>query len=159
MLTVIWEQVLGPADVRALDALHARVIWIPDGAIEPLTDAALRYREIIGPPEADDPPHRSRGEHPGERRRSGGSGDAADRTASDAAEPAAGRAGRARAETAPGTAVEDGGGAEDSTDATPSIGSLADALEDALSATRDGAAAAPSTVDDRSRRGHHSTLL
>ena len=31
---------------RALDALYARVIWIPDGEIEPLTDAAMRYREI-----------------------------------------------------------------------------------------------------------------
>jgi hypothetical protein len=51
MLTVVWQQVLGPSDVAALDALYARVIWIPDGEIAPLTDAAERYREIIGPPE------------------------------------------------------------------------------------------------------------
>jgi Mg-chelatase subunit ChlD len=49
----LWQQVLGTADMDALDALFARAIWIPDGELEPLDQAAREYRAIIGPP---DPP-------------------------------------------------------------------------------------------------------
>jgi hypothetical protein len=41
-LEPVWEHVLGCADMAAVDRLYARVIWIADGEIEPLTDAAAR---------------------------------------------------------------------------------------------------------------------
>jgi len=131
MLTVVWQQVLGPSDVAALDALYARVIWIPDGEIAPLTDAAERYREIIGPPEPADPPSRSGDEQPGEGQSTG-----ATATANGSGSPAGG-------EAAAGSATAGAGRTGDAhTHATrerqPSIGSLADALEHALATTRDG---------------------
>jgi hypothetical protein len=53
-LADIWSEVLGDADVRALDELYAKVIWIPDGDIDRLDDAACAYRAIVGEP--DQPP-------------------------------------------------------------------------------------------------------
>jgi len=50
-LTRVWAEVLGAADLRALDDLYARVIWIPDGDIPALTAAAREYREIVGEPD------------------------------------------------------------------------------------------------------------
>ena len=44
---------LGEDDLRALDALFARVIWIADGELAALDKAAREYRAIIGAP---DPP-------------------------------------------------------------------------------------------------------
>jgi hypothetical protein len=64
MLSVVWEQVFGPADLRELDSLFARVIWIADGEIDALSDAASRYREIIGAPEHDDAGGSTNGERP-----------------------------------------------------------------------------------------------
>jgi len=52
-LTRAWMEVLGEADLRALDDLYARVIWIPDGDIPALTAAAREYREIVGEPDPD----------------------------------------------------------------------------------------------------------
>jgi hypothetical protein len=130
-LAPIWEQVLGPADAAALDALYARVIWIPDGEIEPLTEAAVRYREIIGPPKAIDQPDGPGDERPGEGQAAGG--DSADE--GERGRPGNGDgSGNAGAEEA----ADDGGRAHATADGPPSIGSLADALEQALSATRDG---------------------
>jgi hypothetical protein len=45
--------VLGKKDVAALDDLYARVVWIPDGELDRLDEAARAYRQIIGAP---DPP-------------------------------------------------------------------------------------------------------
>ena len=128
----------GRATSRALDALYARVIWIPDGEIEPLTDAAVALpRDHRSRPKPTDPPRGAGGEQPGE-----GTGPAAPATrptptaptrrpdeATDAARRRHDhrRGGRRR----PATAT-------DGPQATPSIGSLADALEHALAATRDG---------------------
>ena len=55
-LAAVWSDVLGEDDLRALDDLYAKLIWIPDGETEALNDAARAYREIIGQPEttADD---------------------------------------------------------------------------------------------------------
>ena len=53
---------LGEDDLRALDALFARVIWIADGELEALDKAAREYRAIIGPP--DPPP--ATGDGPGD---------------------------------------------------------------------------------------------
>jgi hypothetical protein len=53
-LRAVWEAVLGPSDLNALDELYAKVIWIPDGGIERLDAAARAYREIVGEPEASD---------------------------------------------------------------------------------------------------------
>jgi Mg-chelatase subunit ChlD len=52
-LSPIWRAVLGDDDCKALDDLYARLIWVPDGENEPLSEWARRYRDIIGPP---DPP-------------------------------------------------------------------------------------------------------
>ena len=54
----VWRQVLGDRDLAALDALFARLIWIPDGELEALGRAAGEYRAIIGPP--DPPPSADR---------------------------------------------------------------------------------------------------
>jgi hypothetical protein len=51
ILTQAWAEILGEADLRALDDLYARVIWIPDGDINTLTAAAREYREIVGEPD------------------------------------------------------------------------------------------------------------
>ncbi len=51
-MLVVWREVLGEADLQALDELYAKLIWIPDGETEPLNAAALSYREIIGAPQA-----------------------------------------------------------------------------------------------------------
>ena len=57
-------------DLQALDDLFARLVWIADGELDALDDAARAYREIIGAP--DPPPA---GEGDGERRaRSGRAG-------------------------------------------------------------------------------------
>jgi len=50
-LRALWERVLGAGDLVALDDLYARVVWIADGDIEALDQAARAYREIIGPPD------------------------------------------------------------------------------------------------------------
>ena len=50
---------------RALDDLYARVVWIPDGELERLDDAAREYRRIVGEP---DPPPSAGG---GRRNRAG----------------------------------------------------------------------------------------
>jgi Mg-chelatase subunit ChlD len=52
-LEAIWRRVLGADDLRALDDLYARLIWIADGDLDGLDDAARRYRAIIGAPDPD----------------------------------------------------------------------------------------------------------
>jgi hypothetical protein len=53
-LRELWKVVLGERDLQALDDLYARVVWIPDGELERLDDAAREYRRIVG--ESDPPP-------------------------------------------------------------------------------------------------------
>ena len=131
-LAPIWEHVLGRDDFAALDALYARVIWIPDGEIELLTDAAVRYREIVGPPEDADEPDDSSDERPGEGQVPGGADEPSSRAKPGSSE-ASGRGGE---DAADHHAAD--GDAADRTDDAPSIESLADALEHALATTRDG---------------------
>jgi len=57
-LRELWRAVLGDQDLRMLDDLYARVVWIPDGELERLDDAAREYRRIIGDP---DPPPTGQG--------------------------------------------------------------------------------------------------
>jgi Mg-chelatase subunit ChlD len=57
-LRVVWRAVLGGDDLRALDDLYAKVIWIPDGELDRLDEAARAYRQIVGAP---DPPPTSGG--------------------------------------------------------------------------------------------------
>jgi uncharacterized MAPEG superfamily protein len=52
-LSDLWRAVLGERDLRALDDLYARLVWIPDGEVERLDEAAREYRRIVGEP---DPP-------------------------------------------------------------------------------------------------------
>ena len=65
-LQAIWRSVLGEPDLRALDDLYARLLWIPDGELERLDDAAREFRRIVGETE---PPPRTGG------RTRGGSGE------------------------------------------------------------------------------------
>jgi hypothetical protein len=59
----VWRRALGDSDLRALDALYARVIWIADGELAALDHAAHAYRQIIGPP--DPPPPGASGQSAG----------------------------------------------------------------------------------------------
>lgn len=52
-LEPIWTSVFGADDLTALDALFARLIWIGDGDLHTLDEAARRYREIVGPPDEE----------------------------------------------------------------------------------------------------------
>ena len=57
-LQAVWRSVLGEPDLQALDDLYARLLWIPDGELERVDDAAREYRRIVGEPE---PPPRTGG--------------------------------------------------------------------------------------------------
>jgi Mg-chelatase subunit ChlD len=60
----VWRQVLGEADLAALDELFARVIWIDDGDLDALDRAARDYRALIGA--ADPPPADAQSQRPGQ---------------------------------------------------------------------------------------------
>jgi hypothetical protein len=53
-LRAAWRAVLGEHDLEALDDLYARLVWIPDGELDRLDEAAREYRRIVGEP--DSPP-------------------------------------------------------------------------------------------------------
>jgi hypothetical protein len=46
-----WRAVLGECDLRALEDLYARLVWIPNGEVERLDEAAREYRRIVGDPD------------------------------------------------------------------------------------------------------------
>jgi hypothetical protein len=72
-LSELWHAVLGERDLRALDGLYAKVIWIPDGELERLDEAAREYRRIVGEP---DPPNSAGGSgEPGGSGEDGGDAD------------------------------------------------------------------------------------
>jgi hypothetical protein len=50
-LRSVWIAVLGERDLQALDDLYAKVIWIPDGELDRLDEAAREYRRIVGEPD------------------------------------------------------------------------------------------------------------
>ncbi len=60
---------LGTHNLQRLDDLYARLVWIPDGELERLDDAAREYRQIVGDP---DPPPPGEAAADGE---AGGSGE------------------------------------------------------------------------------------
>jgi hypothetical protein len=101
----LWRAVLGEDDLRALDALYSRLVWIRDGELERLDEAAREYRRIVGEP---DPP-------------SGAGG---------AGEPGGSGEGGGEADWGEGDGPDSGGG--------PAVGSLADALEQAIASARAG---------------------
>ena len=70
-LQAIWRSVLGEPDLRALDDLYARLLWIPDGELERLDDAAREFRRIVGETE---PPPRTGGAAQGAGSGEGGGG-------------------------------------------------------------------------------------
>lgn len=55
-LRVVWRAVLGDEDLRALDDLYAKVIWIGDGELDRLDEAAREYRRIVGEPDPQTSP-------------------------------------------------------------------------------------------------------
>lgn len=55
-LRAVWRAVLGGDDLRALDDLYAKVIWIPDGELDRLDEAAREYRRIVGEPDPQTSP-------------------------------------------------------------------------------------------------------
>jgi len=57
-LRAVWRVVLGEHDLKALDDLYAKVVWIADGELDRLDEAARAYRQIVGAP---DPPPTSGG--------------------------------------------------------------------------------------------------
>ena len=72
-LAELWRVVLGERDLHALEDLYARLVWIPDGELERLDEAAREYRRIVGEP--DPPPSAAEA---GEPERSGEDGGEAD---------------------------------------------------------------------------------
>ena len=70
-LQAIWRSVLGEPDLQALDDLYARLLWIPDGELERLDEAAREYRRIVGETE---PPPRTGGAAQGAGSGEGGRG-------------------------------------------------------------------------------------
>ena len=72
-LGALWRAVLGDDDLRALDDLYARVVWIPDGEFERLDEAGREYRRIVGEP--DPPPSADGGGAPGGSGEGGGEAD------------------------------------------------------------------------------------
>jgi len=55
-LRVVWRAVLGDEDLRALDDLYAKVIWIGDGELDRPDEAAREYRRIVGEPDPQTSP-------------------------------------------------------------------------------------------------------
>jgi hypothetical protein len=77
----LWRAVLGEHDLRALDDLYARLVWIPDGERERLDEAAGEYRRIVGEP---DPATSTGGTGaPGGSGEGGGEADPGERDGSD----------------------------------------------------------------------------
>jgi hypothetical protein len=82
----LWRAVLGDDDLRALDELYARIVWIPDGELERLDEAAREHRRIVGEP---DPPTSAGGA--GDAGGSGEGGGDADPDEGDGPDPQTGR--------------------------------------------------------------------
>ena len=132
----LWRAVLGDHDRRALDDLYARVVWIPDGELDRLDEAAREYREIVGAP--DPPP------------------DAGD------VDRATGEGGGAEGPAGDGDASGRGGCADVGRD----VGSLADAIEHAITSARtaqveqvDADVDLETVLRDAGRRGEEATKL
>lgn len=114
-LQAIWKKALGDADFAKLDDLYARLVWVDDGDNHTLSAFAKEYRDIIGPP---DPPE--------------GGADGAD----GQAVPGAGNGGNGGSGggdddgsgdgPGSGTGNGSGGGSQ------PTVGSLKEALDQAL---------------------------
>jgi hypothetical protein len=73
-LRAVWSAVLGEEDLKALDDLYARVVWIADGELDRLDEAARAYRQIVGAP--DPPPTSGGAGEPGGSAPAGSDGDA-----------------------------------------------------------------------------------
>jgi hypothetical protein len=114
-LMPIWQQVLGPDDIKALDDLYARLVWIPDGDQGALDRAARDYRDIIGPPPP--PPVAAAAMTGGRGHGTPGDGDG----------DGEGEGGQTSGEA---------GGSE--SERGPAIGSLRQAMQDAIAAGRQG---------------------
>jgi uncharacterized MAPEG superfamily protein len=85
----LWLTVLGEQDLGALENLYARAIWIPDGELDRLDEAAREYRRIVGEP--DLPPDAGGAGEAGRSGEAGGdSNDPAGGTADSGSEPGAG---------------------------------------------------------------------
>ncbi len=69
----VWRQIVGDQDLKQLDELFSKLIWVPDGDLEALDRAAREYRAIIGPP--DPPPSEDRDDARRGDRSTGGRGD------------------------------------------------------------------------------------
>jgi len=107
-LRLVWRAVLGGEDLKALDDLYAKVIWIGDGELDRLDEAAREYRRIVGEPD---------------------SAPSADGTGG-AGEPAGSGEGGGEADSGEADCTDCGG--------APGAGSLADALKQAIATARDG---------------------
>jgi hypothetical protein len=119
-LEPIWQHVLGAGDMQALDDLYARLVWIPDGDQDALDRAARDYRTIIGPPPAAPAaPEVGRCGH-------GSDGDTTGEDGPDATD------------TSTDTSTGAGAGDGKSGGRGPTIGSLREAIKDAIATGRRG---------------------
>jgi hypothetical protein len=84
----VWRAVLGDRDLRALDDLYARLVWIPDGELDRLDEAAREYRRIVGEP--DPPPSAAGAGERGGSSEGGGEADSGEGDGPDSGEVAAG---------------------------------------------------------------------
>jgi len=123
-LEPIWQQVLGPDDIKALDDLYARLVWIDDGEQDALDRFAREYRTIIGSAPAPPPATPA------------GVGDCGDGGRGDTT----GEAGQGGDDacTDASTGGGSGGGEGQSAARGPTIGSLREAMQDAIAAGRQG---------------------
>jgi Mg-chelatase subunit ChlD len=83
----LWRAALGDDDLVALDDLYARLVWIPDGELDRLDEAAREYRRIVGEP--DPPPSATGAGEPGGSANGGGDADAGEDDSADPRGPVA----------------------------------------------------------------------
>jgi Mg-chelatase subunit ChlD len=104
-LRAVWRAVLGERDLKALDDLYAKVVWIADGELDRLDEAAREYRRIAGEPDSP---------------------------------PSAAGAGEGEGSAGPTCDGDAGGDDGEKADGAAAVGSLAEALEQAIASARAG---------------------
>ena len=87
-LRAVWRAVLGERDLKALDDLYAKVVWIADGELDRLDEAAREYRRIVGEP--DSPPSSAAAGERGGSSEGGGAADSGEGDRADSGHIAAG---------------------------------------------------------------------
>lgn len=144
-ISAILEQVLGADDLQALDDLFVDLQSMPHGEEQMLHQAALRYREIIGPPEKSPQPQGGSGQ-PGEGQgQGGGDGDGGGEGSDADGSGDAQGGGDGKGDESGSGSGSGSGGADGSDEGEGSGGAGDDAEQDA---SQDEGAGSESTVKD-----------